>query len=66
MQRLSSGESLEHGLRTDHRGLAREQVLHQERVHLGVTVGTVYVYLLYSIQAQKRDLHWPQEEARED
>ena len=59
MQLLLSGESLDHGLRTDHRGLAREQVLHQARVHLGVAVGTVWVYVLYSIQVQKRDLHRP-------
>ena len=64
MQHLSSGENLEHGLRTDHRGLAREQVLHQERGHLGVAVGTAWVYVLYSIQVQKRDLHRPREEAR--
>ena len=43
MQRLSSGESLDHGLRTDHRGLAWEQVLYQKRVHLGVAVGTAWV-----------------------
>ena len=66
MPLLSSGESLEHGRRTDHRGLAWEQALHQERVHLGVAVGTAWVYVLYSIQVQKRDLHRPREEARED
>ena len=66
MQLLSSGESLDHGLRTDNRGLAREQALHQERVHLGVAVGTAWVYVPYSMQVQKRDLHRPREEARED
>jgi hypothetical protein len=66
VQRLSSGSSLDHGLRTDHRGLAREQALHQERVHLGVAVGTAWVYVPYAMQVQKRDLHRPREEARED
>ncbi len=44
MQRLSSGASLDHGLRTDHRGLAWEQALHQERVPLGVAVSTAIFY----------------------
>ena len=51
MQRLSSG-SLDHGLRTDHRGLAWEQVLYQKRVHLGVAVGTAWVCVPYSMQVQ--------------
>jgi hypothetical protein len=66
VQLLSSGGSLEHGLRTDHRDPAREQALHQERVHLDVAVGTAWVYMPYSMQVQKRDLHRPRQEARED
>ena len=66
MPLLSSGESLEHGRRTDHRGLAWEQALHQERVHLGVAVGTAWVYVPYAMQVPKRDLHRSRQEARED
>jgi len=66
VQRLSSSESLDHGLRTDHCGLAQEQVLHQERVPLGVAVGTAWVCVPYSMHVHKRDLHHLREEARED
>jgi hypothetical protein len=39
-----AGQRLDNRLRTDHRGLAGENALHQERVHLDIAISTAVLH----------------------